>query len=150
MGRLLSLTAVALAPLGLLAGGCSGPPGARVRGQVLLDGQPLAGAVVRFWPKDDLELGVYRGKAGPDGTFELEGRDGNRVKPGRYIVLITRDVKKDGTVPTTGDDWMALAAPGALRNTLPAPYSDRSNPPFTVAVTTGDNQIPPFPLKTRP
>ena len=144
------LAAFALVPLGLLACGCSRPPSARVRGQVLLDGRPLAGAAVQFWPKDDLDLGVYSGKAGPDGTFELQGRDGNRVKPGRYIVVISRNVKKDGTLPTKEDDQMALAAPGALRNTLPVKYSDRNNPPFTVEVKVGDNRLPPFEVKTRP
>jgi hypothetical protein len=144
------LAAVALVPLGLLACGCWGPPTARVRGQVLLDGRPLDGAAVQFWPKDDLELGVYRGKAGPDGTFELRGREDNQVKPGRYIVVISRNVKKDGTLPTKEDDQMALAVPGALRNTLPARYSDRNDPPFTVEVKAGDNQVPPFEVKTRP
>jgi hypothetical protein len=140
----------ALLGLGLLALGC-GSKGSRVKGKVLLDGQPLADANVIFWPKHDLELGTYRGKTGPDGTFEMKGRDDSVVKPGDYVALVSREVKtKDGTVPRPDDDREELAVPGALRNTLPPKYNDRDKPLFTATVHAGDNELAPFALKSKP
>jgi hypothetical protein len=132
------------------AAGCSGASGARVSGAVHLDGKPLQGAAVHFWPREDLDLGVYQGKTGPDGRFQLKGRFGPEVKPGRYVVLLFLDVKKDGTLPRDDDDWKELAVPGALRNTLPPRYSDKANPPFTVEVKDGDNVLEPFQLSSQP
>ena len=142
----LPLLALALA---LALSGCSGPDGGKVTGTVRLDGKPLADASVHLWPKDDLEAGVYWGKTNQDGRFELTGRNSILLKPGSYIVLIARDVKKDGTPPRADDDWQKLAVPGALRNTLPPRYSDKSRPVFTVEVKKGDNELPPFELTSQ-
>jgi len=140
----------ATAALALWACGCSGgASGGKVTGTVYLDGKALPSAGVHFWPKDDLELGVYSGKTDAEGRFEMSSRAGKWVKPGRYIALISLDVKKDGTVPGPGDDWNMLKRPGALHNILPARYNNRSQPAFTVEVVEGTNDFP-FELTSEP
>ncbi len=134
----------------LAVSGCSGDSGgARVTGTVFLDGKVLPSAGVQFWPKEELELGVYSGKTNAEGRFELSSRAAKSVKPGAYKVLITREVKKDGQVPGPGDDWNILKQPGALHNTLPPRYSDRFEPALTVEVHPGTNDFP-FQLTSDP
>jgi hypothetical protein len=138
----------AIFPLAVLwLSGCGRAPIATVTGTVTLDGQPVSDASIQFWPKENLGLGVYSGRTDAEGRFRMHTRNIPEVKPGEYHVLIAREVKKDGTLPGPGDDWMALAAPGALRNTLPAAYYDRKKPQFTVQVQPGPNELP-FDLKS--
>lgn len=137
-------------PALLLASGCGDKNRATVTGSVLLDKQPLSHAAVQFWPKDDLGLGVYGGKTDENGKFQMKSRLEDFVKPGKYVVLIARDVKvKDGKVPDASDDMMELAKPGALRNTLPPRYFDRANPVFVVDIQVGHNELPPFELTSQ-
>jgi hypothetical protein len=130
--------------------GCSARPAATVQGTVHLDGNPLPDAALVFWPKDDLHLGVYHARCDRDGRFRLKSREGESVKPGRYIVLIFREVKPDGTAPDPERDRELIATPGKLRNTLPAEYSDRAKPRFVVEVKEGGNELPPFEVKSQP
>ena len=130
--------------------GCSAAPIATVQGTVHLDGKPLPDAALQFWPKDDLRLGVYHARTDRDGRFRLKSREGEAVKPGRYIVLVYREVKQDGTPPDPERDRELIATPGKLRNTLPAEYSDRARPRFVVEVTEGRNELPPFEMKSQP
>ena len=92
--------------------GCTRPPVATVTGVVTLDGKEVADASIQFWPRQKLELGVYSGRTDASGRFLMRTREVPEVQPGEYHVLVSRDVKKDGTLPGPGDDWMALAAPG--------------------------------------
>jgi hypothetical protein len=135
----------------VLAAGCrTSPPEATVSGTVLLDGEPLAGANVQFHPRDDLTLGLYYGKTDAQGRFTLRGRGGPAVKPGRYVVLVRRLVKKDGTPPRADEDQSAFIMPGSLTNTLPELYGDKGSSPHTVEVRPGHNDLPPIELKRRP
>ncbi|OAI38693.1 hypothetical protein AYO40_01680 [Planctomycetaceae bacterium SCGC AG-212-D15] len=133
--------------VGVFALGCSRAPTATVTGTVTLDGQPVSDASVQLWPKEKLGLGVYSGRTDAVGRFLLRTREVPEVKPGEYCALVSREVKKDGTLPGPGDDWMALAAPGALRNTLPAIYYNREHPQFIFDIKPGDNDLP-LELKT--
>jgi hypothetical protein len=132
------------------AAGCSDPKRATVKGTVLLDKKPLPLAGVVFWPKDDMDLGVYNGKTDEDGRFELTARLQPYVKAGVYKVLIAKDVKtKDGKPPDEKtDDMVLLKQRGALKNILPPRYFDRDNPVFVVEVMPGANDLPPFELTT--
>src|SRR6516162_7934970 len=121
------LQAAALS-LVLSAAGCSkGPEGATVTGTVYLDGQPLADAVIRLWPKDDLNLGVYGGKTDATGTIELRLQGGKLVKPGKYVVLVAKQVPRKQTArhPTEEEQITILSGPDGFRNFLPALYSDK-------------------------
>jgi hypothetical protein len=121
--------------------GCARAPVATVTGSVTLDGKEVSDASIQFWPKQKLELGVYSGRTDASGRFIMRTREIPEVQPGEYHVFVAREVKKDGTLPGPGDDWMALAAPGALRNTLPAIYYDRQRPQFTFDIKPGENDL---------
>jgi hypothetical protein len=135
----------------LLAAGCGRPPaGATVAGRLTLDGRPLADANVQFYPKDDLSLGLYYGGTDAEGRFTLRGRGGPVLKPGRYVVLVKRLVKKDGKPPRPDEDQTAYVMPGSLRNTVPEVYGDKDHSPHTVEVVPGHNELPAMDLKGRP
>jgi hypothetical protein len=132
-----------------LAAGC-GEPVNEVSGTVRLDGQPLADASVQFHPADDLYLGLYYGRTDADGRFVLASRAGNSVKPGKYVVLISKPVKKDGSAPSPEDDPMEMARPGTLHNALPPVYESKATSPFTAEVHPGKNDLPLFSLRSKP
>jgi hypothetical protein len=133
----------------VLAAGC-GDPVNEVSGTVRLDGQPLADASVQFHPIDDLYLGLYYARTDADGRFALTSRTGNSVKPGKYVVLISKPVKKDSTALSPTDDPMEMARPGTLRNALPLLYESKASSPFTIETHPGKNELPPFSLKSKP
>jgi hypothetical protein len=112
-----------------------------VTGTVTLDGKPVSNASVQLWPKDDVQLDMCAGTTNEAGRFELKNRLKPEAKPGAYIALVTREVKKDGTLPGPQESAPQLAAAGALRNSLPAIYSDRQMPVFTFEVKPGPNEF---------
>jgi hypothetical protein len=105
---------------------------------------------VQFWPKEDLSLGLYYsdGTSDAEGRFRLKGRDGPEVKPGRYVVLIKRLVRKDGT-PPTAEDLQKADPMTQWRNSLPDLYSERDRTPHVVDVQPGRNDFP-LELKSKP
>jgi hypothetical protein len=152
MSRFLRCLLAALAALPLV--GCSSGTGVKkVTGTVTLDGDPLAGAEVQFWPKDDIQLGSHLSRTGADGRFELfqDPRPGVGIKPGRYVVLVTKYGAKEGWPPKPGDDLPVAAAEGMpwTKNTLPAIYNDKEHSPLIVEIQKGDNDFP-IPLESQP
>jgi hypothetical protein len=129
-----------------LAGCSSGTGVKKVTGTVTLDGNPLAGAEVQFWPKDDILLGSYLSRTGADGHFELfqDPRPGVGVKPGRYVVLVVKYGAREGWPPKPGDDLPVPASEGMpwTQNTLPPIYNDKEHSPFIVEIKKGDNDFP--------
>src|SRR5438552_677120 len=86
-----SLGMAALTAALTLAAGCGGgtPRPVRVAGVVLLDGNPLAGATVRFTPEDSKGQGAY-GLTEENGNFHLTSQNGaDGALPGQYKVVIT-------------------------------------------------------------
>jgi hypothetical protein len=140
--------------IGLLmasACGCSGGKGPKVTGSVTLNGQPLADAQVVFEPvtrKSGLGGAVTR--TDQDGKFEVrpQPKSGQTLKPGKYVVLITKLVDKNGNVPSA-EEFAQLQRARALRNTLPPRYNDKDFPQFPVDIKEGDNHLPPFAVKSK-
>jgi len=134
--------------------GCSSSSeGGTATGTVLLDGQPLADAVVRLWPKDDLSLGVYGGKTNAEGKIEFNLADGKRIKPGWYVLLFAKEAprRKAGSTSREEEEQLnILSGPEGFRNMLPATYSDKSRSPFLVEIRSGANELPPANLTSRP
>jgi hypothetical protein len=139
-----------IAFIAAVAAGCSGG-GSTVKGKVTLDGNPIgARAKVEFEPVDP--------KAGlngcvvftkDDGTFEYSPpKAAFSLKPGKYKVFISRMVDKDGNVPTD-DDPGQLEMAGKLKNQVSMKYYNRQQPQFTVDITGGTNDLPPFELKSK-
>ncbi len=150
-----SLAVAALVLLGQALPGCSGTRPRKITGVVRLNGAPLEGAHVRLVPKDDLTLGEIGGRTGPDGKFTITaGGPGGVIKPGRFVVLITKDESVGvPSVPKTKEELekaMKGTAPGVSPGTLPEVYADKERSPFVVDVKVGTTELPPFELKSEP
>ncbi|MGL4549863.1 MAG: hypothetical protein ACRC33_01645 [Gemmataceae bacterium] len=110
-----------------------------VRGKVLVDGKPAAGATVVFQPVQDAAESLKpSGRVGDDGTFRLATHPhGNGAPAGEYVALVTW---YDG-------DGRAAADP---KNKLPARYADRQKSPLPrLTVKSGTNDLEPFNLSMK-
>jgi hypothetical protein len=148
-----SVAVAVLVLLGLALPGCSSSKPRKITGVVRLNDAPLGGAHVRFVPKDDLSLGEIGGRTGPDGKFTIiAGGPGGVIKPGRFVVLITKDESVGvPSVPKTKEELekaMKGTAPGVSSGTLPEIYADKERSPFEVEIKAGTTALPPFELKS--
>jgi len=95
---------------------------------------------------------VYRSDGVTDaaGRFTLTDRDGPKVRPGRYVVLVKRLVDRNGNAPKPDDP--RLKDPLATwQNTLPELYGDKERTPYNnIDVKTGPNDLPAIDLKSKP
>jgi hypothetical protein len=108
----------------LLAGalGCGSSGTVAVTGTVKLNGEPLPGAVVTFYPEGGTKGLGGHGTTGPDGKYTLtSARGGQGVLPGAYRVVVSRFLNPDGSAP----DPKVPRMEGKARETLPGRYSDR-------------------------
>lgn len=128
----------AVVAIGLSGSGCGAGPGdqpdtARVQGVVTLDGQPLAGATVAFYPEKGRAASATTDS---QGNYTLQYSDSVRgALVGRHTVRIT-------TAEASAD-----AANGGQAERLPARYHDEST--LTAEVKSGSNTIP-FELTSKP
>jgi hypothetical protein len=83
--------------LGVLAAGCSkGPQLLKVKGKVVNNNKPLdlgpqAGVTLVFIPVVEEEkpvVATYPTHLNPDGTFELTGKQGEGIPPGKYQIAV--------------------------------------------------------------
>jgi hypothetical protein len=132
-----------LAALVVVPGCTSGGPRvelAEVNGKVTLDGQPLAGVIVTYFPAtDEFEgLGFARGTTDAHGryTLETDGKPGAAVGKNRVVVRWPRERNDD------------RAAGGKGGQTIPLPYTVANDTPLTVEVRSGSPQAIDLPLKT--
>jgi hypothetical protein len=103
--------------------GCGGPSGGvPVTGTVTLNDQPLADAVVTFYPEGDTAGLGGAGRTGPDGKYTLTAaQGGGGLPPGEYTVVISLLLRPDGTPLPPGVPPIESDA----HETLPAAYSSR-------------------------
>jgi hypothetical protein len=119
-----------------LAAGCGAPRAAEapkpaalvpVSGKVTLNGAPLEGALLVFFPA---AAGGFQGQAYTDstGVYHAETRSGSDLKPGvapgSYRVMVSRFLKPDGTPPL---DPTEPPANSAARESLPPDFSSPTN-----------------------
>jgi hypothetical protein len=93
---------------------------AKVTAKVVAAGLPLEDADVQLLSREDFKEPGVRGKTALDGSVDLKA-----VKPGLYVVLISKRGLKDGM----------------MRNLLPEAYGDRSQSPLRVEVVKGNNLL---------
>jgi len=134
------LTAIALVSTCLFQTGCGGdetaaPELAPVKGKVMLDGNPLPDATVRFAPESNGAPST--GKTGPDGAFTLTYRDDT---PGAAIGSHRVTVTIGGPTPEQEAALKASAEGdgGTLPPTDIAPLKTHNE---TITVADGDNDI---------
>lgn len=140
---------VVILALTLLASGCEseGPPLVRVQGVVTLDGRPLAGKSVRFFPQADTP-GVGAGaNTGSDGSYDLIAvrpgsvKDVMGIPPGVYKVTVTEPIfpiDLDVPVDDSAEPAPAIGLPAAraaVRAAIPASYGAPESSPLRVEVT---------------
>lgn len=122
--------AAVLAFAGAGCGGGENQP-VPVRGVVKLDGNPIEGAMVTFFP-DDNKGRAANGLTGPDGSFQLTtAKPNDGAMPGSYKVVVSY---QEGTVDVSGTKGQKEAfeliqkGPGPKRKppkyVIPARYSD--------------------------
>ena len=82
-----------------------------------------------------------------DGTFEI--KPAQPLTPGTYLVLITKNVTKDGKVISShGEvDPVNMMGSGDVKNVIPAEYGTVDRTPLKVEIKAGDNELAPFEIK---
>lgn len=134
----------AWAVLAVIAG-CSGETGPQcfpVRGEVRLDKQPLAEAMIVFHPLDSDEPEMQKPLAYSDheGNFEVttnQPQDG--APPGEYAITVElRELKQDGDV---------MIRDG--RNLLPERYRDPAKSGLRFVVEAEPNEVPVIDLESK-
>jgi hypothetical protein len=124
--------------------GCSGATGPQIKGQVLLDGKPVAGARVEFHGK-----GGSVAVTDDEGKFYLDGTAFKKVEPGSYIVRVSKYVdRKTGKAPNA-EEYDQLVAAGTIKNSLPEKYGAAEMNPLTAEIKEGLNELKPFELKSK-
>lgn len=128
----------------LAALGCGGAN--TVKGRVLLDGQPVAGATVLFMPDPDGQGRPATGTTDSDGYFYLTTyRRDDGALPGTYRIVVSKT--EVGTVPPNEDhaskerahDYLARhAGRKRAKPLIPAIYSDAAKTPLRCTLPASD------------
>lgn len=101
-----------------------------VEGVVTLDGEPVDGATVRYYPASG-ERGSS-GKTDSNGYYELRyTRSEQGAVVGEHKVTISTEVEADG--------YGQKNAPAARAESIPKKYLDRKNTELTATVASGSN-----------
>src|SRR5438128_1862090 len=124
-----SLVAVA----GMLCG--CGETKTTVKGQLLLDDQPLAGARIDLWPKADLNLDSSGTTTDDQGYFELPDKYVPRkLKPGEYRLLVTKYPVPKGLAPDKAPLPLPMEGLPGTRSLVPGIYADKERSPLGVEI----------------
>jgi hypothetical protein len=86
-----------------------------------------------------------------EGKFRIkqESRGKQNWKPGKYKVRISKIVDRKGNLPDDPAQLEAAADAGVkTKNVVPARYSGDDSP-LDVEIKAGENNLPPFELKSR-
>jgi hypothetical protein len=121
----------------LLFGGC-GPSGSgfEVNGNVTLNGEPLSGAQVDFFP---VEGGTsLSATTNDEGEYSIRSTVYSGQTAGQYKVVLTKYAPRD---PSAGQMTMDRV------NVIPIQYTDRTKTPLSAELKPGTNNLPTFALE---
>jgi hypothetical protein len=133
----------------VVAGGCTSDSGPvlPVNGIVTLDGKPLDGATVTFYPESPGGT-VGTAETGSDGKFILVGVGGQQgLPPGKYKATVSK-VKLPGGGKAYDDPTAGAVTDTELRSDLPAIYSNPERTILSYSVT-GDGKPTEIELSSR-
>jgi hypothetical protein len=110
-----------------------------VRGNVTLNGQPLADAQVSFWFQGTSPKGYTGsgGKTDAQGNFELTTLSQKGTIVGKHKAVVSKMTMKDGSPlqVAEGMDEQQLIAEGKVVESIPPPFNDPTNTPVAFEVT---------------
>jgi hypothetical protein len=133
-----------------LAGCGAGPNLLPVTGTVTLNGKPLEGATVTFYPDDGNSVKTTgHDTTGPEGNYKLSSGERFGVAAGKYKVIISKLAAKPGvTIPDEfkKDPVMAKMA-GLTKESLPPSVSDAAEGTYTREVKQGAENVFEFDVK---
>jgi len=136
---------VAFAMVGIFSTSCSGPGDELhpAEGKVLLNNEPLGGALITLHPKDKDDLSVARPTAlsRDDGTFTVTTGQKNGAPAGEYIVTIICS-----KIPPDAKKGISTGGPES-QDVLKGSYAERAHSKILVTIKKGQNQLEPFDLK---
>ncbi len=135
----------------VLATGCgSGGPLLPAHGIVTLDGRPLDGAAVTFYPEPGVAVTGGTALTGTDGKFVILGAKGqNGLAPGRYKVTVSKLKVQRGENPSPDDPAAVGAITDAdLKQDLPPIWSSPAQTILAFSVT-GDGKPIEIPLRSK-
>jgi hypothetical protein len=135
--------------LAAAAAGCSGDPKlVPVTGVVKLDGKPVEGVRVYFWPTDmsvkSFQSRMAIGFSDKEGRFALRGTNGDGIAAGDYKVTFARPMAR-GKVTT---DPNQKAEETGARETLKPEYTDQDKTKQTATVSEANHEFV-FELSTK-
>jgi hypothetical protein len=122
----------------LLFGGSKGANLTKVRGTVIFEGAPLAGALVTFVPAAKGSSAVAT--TDDKGRFDMKTPGlGNGAAPGDYRVTITKlESDQQAMTPEEAKTYLSREGKspprGTAKNLLPAKYGSNATSPITVTV----------------
>jgi hypothetical protein len=141
--RVLALAFLAVALLTPACSRNSHKPVHPVRGQVLLEGKPAAGATVAFHPVGGAaEAPRPSAQTDDQGFFSLTSyASGDGAPEGEYAVTVTWFRPYTTRNLSDGDP--------NTRNVVPARYANPATTELRATVSTGDNELQPFRVRVR-
>jgi hypothetical protein len=126
-----------------LAAGCqqSGLTVQPVTGKVMYHGEPVANAVIGFYPQESSGY-VAAGTTDESGTFTLNipGAQTSGALAGEYRVTAAKEIAVDGMGKPIPDGAELETRP-KMKSVLPAKYGKSENTPLTAAVVKGKNNF---------
>lgn len=148
----IGLLALACLGTGFTGCGLGGPTTVPVSGIVILDGQPMPGAIVTFVPHGETTGYGGQGQTDDQGKFVARMQDGKTaagkpgLMPGEYRVLVNKLVRPDGTVFIATDEEAPIDS--NARETVLPQYSDYQRTTLSATIGSG-NETLKFELKSR-
>jgi len=137
------LAPVILVPCFLFLSGCSAR-GSKITGLVTLDGKALPQASLSFVPAEEGLTGINSARTNDEGKFEVLPNPKTKLtlRPGKYIVYVSKLVDKSGNLPPP-EDAAQLEASGALRQAVPLKYTSHPDipPQIKVEIKKGDTDL---------